>query len=227
MRALAAVALACLVFLGFSIWRMQARGGFSPEFVGVKFVSTPQFEPSLILEKIEGALGGGGPSLAEMRGRISEIAWVKNVAILRRAPNKILVQIMPKKIIASLYMGGKYYAIDEDGRAIDEELDAGFPIVATGAGAAERVPELLFMLRRYPRISAYAVAARLVGGMRWDVVLYDAEDGLVLRLPPEKPEEALAKISALDAESDLLKRDIEAIDARADSRLLVKQRGAR
>ena len=59
----------------------------------------------------------------------------------------------------------------------------------------------------------------LVAGRRWDLHL---EDGVVVKLPEVNPSAALAQLVKLNAERQLLARDVIVVDLRLPDRITVR-----
>ena len=88
-----------------------------------------------------------------------------------------------------------------------------------GNGAAARARDFLAVLDRYPAIRDQVRASILVANRRWNLRL---KNGIDVRLPDSDVERALETLTRLNAEKNLLGRDIVAVDLRLPDRLTVR-----
>jgi cell division protein FtsQ len=88
-----------------------------------------------------------------------------------------------------------------------------------GEGANKLVGDLLQAVSSEPEIAAQMRAAVLVAGRRWDLHL---EDGVTVKLPERNIRAALAQLVRLNADRQLLKRDVIVVDLRLPDRVTVR-----
>ncbi|MCL2439395.1 MAG: cell division protein FtsQ/DivIB [Alphaproteobacteria bacterium] len=209
----------CLVFIIHSI---NPRG---VRFEGVKFTERPRLEAAriaaLVIESVETSDG----RIVSFRDGALGVEWVKNAAAMRRSDGSVVIAVQPKAIIASVWKSGRYYPVAADGVMIDDPIFQPVSPVVYGEDAPKHTPALISILREYPRVAANVVGARLVDRGRWDLLLYDLDAPLTLRLSSNDIHESLVKISRLDERADILRRDIEVIDTRDETTVLVIPRG--
>jgi cell division protein FtsQ len=91
--------------------------------------------------------------------------------------------------------------------------------MVVGGGAAERVDEFVALIDGVPSLAARIKGGVLVSERRWNIVL---DDGVEILLPEDDPASALVQVVALDDGHGLLSREIEAIDLRLPTRLVVR-----
>jgi cell division protein FtsQ len=58
-----------------------------------------------------------------------------------------------------------------------------------------------------------------VAGRRWDVYL---DNGIVVKLPEDNVQQAMAVLSKMNKQNDLLQRDIAAVDLRLEDRTTIE-----
>ncbi|MDR0367308.1 MAG: FtsQ-type POTRA domain-containing protein [Rickettsiales bacterium] len=228
-RALAFAAAAAAVLCGLSVRRSVSFGeAFIMEYDGVEVFPPPVFDISLLEEGIARAVSGTALAQGMDRADLDRIAkaagsveWVKSAAVVRRVPNRIVIVVEPKRIIGAYEEKGRFFALDSDGGIVDRPLSRGFPPQFSGEGAPAAAPGLLSALARCDAAVSKLSKAVFVDRRRWDVYLFE-ERPLLLRLPAEDAAAAVDKLCALDRESGLLMRDIEAVDARAPDKILIK-----
>lgn len=153
-----------------------------------------------------------------------QLSWIKNIAVVKEYPSKLLLVIEPKNIIAYMFNNDEYFPVDEMGNIIPISVDYKSGLIISGEGANENLLDFLAVLKKYPKIMDKVVYLQFINGLRWNVFLYGIEDGIVIKLDNEDFEMGLQKIERLDDYQDLLKRNISEIDVRDINRLLVKQR---
>jgi cell division protein FtsQ len=163
--------------------------------------------------------------LGAARQRLEQIEWVEHAAVERRLPNTIHVQLRERDPIALWQDGGEYVLIDRLGRrvrSVNPVDSAWLPLIA-GRGAPEKVMQLFFQLSAVPTVAARFRAAVWVGERRWNLFL---DDGLEIRLPEEDLPAALHRLAQLDAETQLLARELSLIDMRQPDKLVLRRSGA-
>ena len=202
--------------------------------ISVEFVNDIPIDKDIALLEIRAATGRtdlgtalSSVDIAEMLHKILAFGWVRRASVLRGYPNELKVTIEAKDIIAYMWQGGQYKPVDSKGNIIDMNVQYISGLVISGAGANEKAPEMLAMLRREPRIYPHLVGMQHINGLRWNLALYDLESGLVIKLPYDDVEAAIARIRRYDERHDLLKRRLLEIDARDPARILVKPRGGK
>ena len=166
-----------------------------------------------------------GLDLAAARTRLETLAWVGSASLERRLPGEIHLVITERAPIALWQNQNRYFLVDRSGRVIDaapnEEDIAGLFLIV-GDGAPEQAGALLAMLDGEPSIRARIKAAQRISERRWNLRLDDAAHGIVVRLPEENPETALAELARLDREQGLLSREVALIDMRLPDRLVLR-----
>lgn len=163
-------------------------------------------------------------NVEELKDEFIQLAWVKNISVVKEYPSKLLLVIEPKNIIAYMFSNGEYFPVDRDGKIIPAGVEYRSGLLITGEGANENLKDFLLVVKKYPRIQSKIVYLQYIDNLRWNMFLYDVEDGIVVKFAQDNLEEALEKINKFDMEQDLLKRNISEIDIRNISRILIKQR---
>ncbi|MDR1477036.1 MAG: cell division protein FtsQ/DivIB [Rickettsiales bacterium] len=202
--------------------------------LAVEFVGDPPMDEEDAAREVKDAMGTveygarlSGIDIGDALAKISALKWVGRASVSRAYPNELKVVVEPKKILAYMYLDGDYRPVDSEGNVVDMRAPSVSGLVVSGTGANERLVYMLDVLKKYPRIYSNLAGMQMVGGIRWNLVLYDMGGGLLIKLPDEDYESALAKIEAYDARHDMLKRQIAEIDVRDPDRLLVRPRRAK
>ncbi|HEX6959547.1 MAG TPA: cell division protein FtsQ/DivIB [Ferrovibrio sp.] len=159
--------------------------------------------------------------LDAVRRRVEAIGWVKQATVWRQLPDTLHIEIVERQPFARWQIDGRIYLIDQEGRVLEEDDRPEFAhlLLLVGAGASDRAHDLMAMLQTDPVLARRVVNAVRVRGRRWDIQF---DNGVVARLPEENPEQAWARLIALEQKEGLLRRDIQLVDLRLEDRLIVR-----
>jgi len=164
-------------------------------------------------------------SVSGARDRIESLSWVEHVAVERRLPGTIFVDVTERRPFAIWQNQGKFVLIDRDGQIVTNESVASFvdlPLVV-GPGAPAHAAELLDQLGNAQDIRARVAAMVRVGERRWNLQL---KNGITIMLPEGHEDVALRKLHDLQASQALLDRPLVFVDLRLPDRLAVRPRAA-
>jgi cell division protein FtsQ len=197
-----------LVFLGFGIDNVEIAGDSETSEI-------------TILEQLE--LGGSLISfnVAEAQARVAKLPWIARASVRKFYPDTLVVDIEERRPFALWQREGEVYVIDQAGAQIvplEESRYADLPFMV-GERATLFAASFLDVLEGEPAIAERMLAAVLVAGRRWDLHL---EDGVVVKLPEGNPAAALAQLVKLNAERQLLARDVIVVDLRLPDRVTVR-----
>jgi cell division protein FtsQ len=166
--------------------------------------------PSLVTFDVDGA-----------RERVEALPWVKHATIRKLYPDTLQVVVSERTPFAIWQHEGKASLIDRDGRAITDDIGDRYmtlPRVA-GADANMHAVEFADLVQAFPELAKRIRAGVLVAGRRWNLVL---ENGVEVLLPEKDPASAIVAVVAIDAQSQILSRDVAAVDLRLNDRLVVR-----
>jgi cell division protein FtsQ len=166
-----------------------------------------------------------GFSVGGARERIESLSWVEHVAVERRLPGTIVVDLTERRPFAIWQNQGKFMLIDRDGQTVTNEDVAQFaslPLVV-GLAAPEHAAALLDLLENFPDMKDRVAAAVRVGGRRWNLQL---KNGITVMLPEGHEEAALKRLRDLQTTQSLLDRPLVFIDLRLPDRLAVRVKPA-
>ena len=155
------------------------------------------------------------------RERVETLPWVAQATLRKLYPDTLEVTVMERLPYALWQHGETVFLIDPQGTAITDfigERYTNLPLVV-GPGANDRVDEFLDLILSQPTLLPRVRAGVLISNRRWNIVLGDAVE---IMLPENDPSRALARIAGLDAQFQLLSRDIVAVDLRSPDRLVVR-----
>lgn len=154
----------------------------------------------------------------DARAALAQLPWVAETRIAKVYPSRLVVEVTERTPFAIWQAGDAIAVVEQDGAVIggfagDPRL-AALPILV-GKGAAERGADFIQTLARYPVVAERVRAYILVGERRWNLRL---DNGITVRLPEVDVEVALARLMTMQADLDVLGRDLAAIDLRFDDR---------
>lgn len=154
------------------------------------------------------------------REEVMNDPWVKSATVRKVYPDTIVVDVMERKPVALWQSKGELHLIARDGFVISkaEPKHMRLPQVV-GEGANMAAAEFLSVVSRFPSIAERASAYVRVAGRRWNVRM---NDGPQVLLPEADWQVALSELQDLQANKELLDRDILQIDMRLADRLVIK-----
>jgi len=164
-----------------------------------------------------------GFSVEGARKRIEALSWVEHVAVERRLPGTIYVDITERRPYAIWQNQGKFQLIDRNGEVVTNEDVAAFadlPLVV-GLGAPAHAADMLNALAAVPDIKSRVVAIVRVGERRWNLQL---KNNITVMLPEGHEQAALARLGDLEQQQQLLDRPLLFVDMRLPDRLAVRPR---
>jgi cell division protein FtsQ len=159
--------------------------------------------------------------VADARTRLEAIPWIAEATVRKLYPDRLQITVTEREAFALWQQQGKVHVIAADGTVLAAKVEprlAALPFVV-GNGAAVKARDFLAVLDRYPAVRDQVRAAILVADRRWNLRL---KNGIDVRLPDTDVERALETLARLNAEKNLLNRDITAVDLRLPDRLTVR-----
>jgi cell division protein FtsQ len=174
-----------------------------------------------ILEKLE--LNGSliWFDVAEAQERVAALPWVERAVVRKFYPSTLEVEIQERTPFALWQREGQVFVMDASGTEIVPLEDARFAKLPfmVGATANEKAAQFFLEILAEPEIAEQMRAAVFVAGRRWDLHL---ENGVTIKLPEKDMREALAQLVKLNAERQLLARDVIVVDLRLPDRITVR-----
>jgi cell division protein FtsQ len=173
-------------------------------------------------------LAGIGPrnsllflDVAEIRERLQQLPLVKEAAVTKLYPDRLLIEIEERQPFALWQCDGKVLIVAADGVPVAAMRDQRFihlPLVV-GAGANEKLSQYLALLDTAGDLRERIVAGVLVAKRRWTL---KTANGIEILLPETEPEAALARLVELQQTSHILDKDLISLDLRQPSRLVAR-----
>ncbi len=156
--------------------------------------------------------------LSQTLERLQKLPWVHSARLERRLPDTLFVKLVEKHPVAFWQHKKKHYLVDTYGTLIGEFPLKDYPgyLVATGEGAAEKLPWLVQKIGAYESVFAKTTGAVFVSKRRWDLVLNNV---VTIKLPEDNIDEALERIAELDRENRLSSSEVDTIDLRSPGKV--------
>ena len=137
--------------------------------------------------------------------------------------NGVLKVVIKERIPQILwYDNEQFHLLDKDGLALDTVTNRNaYPdfFVIAGKGADNRIKEALEIFSVSEKINHHIRGLVWIGERRWDIVL-DKER--LVKLPEDKPIEAMKKLKILDEKENLLSREVSILDLRIPNQIYIR-----
>lgn len=159
--------------------------------------------------------------IAEIRARVMALPLVQTASVRKLYPNDLAIDITEREAFAIWQKDGALHVVSSDGTATEKFNDARFmnlPLVV-GEGANKRVKEFTALVEKSPELKARIRAGVLVSERRWNLKM---ANGVDVKLPEERPDIALQRLSLLQRDQKILDRDVLSIDLRIPDRVTVR-----
>lgn len=220
---LAAQFMGVPAMLGREAALLASRAGFQVAKVEVRGVERMDEMPvySLALSEVDRSMLS--VDLADLRGRIMTLGWIKDARVTRRLPDTLIVDIVERQPVAVWQQDGALSLVDAEGvviERIDERAMPDLPLVV-GPDANLRIAAMQRLLDAAPALQPLLAGATWVGDRRWDLTF---QSGETLSLPEGEAQAAaaLAKFARLDGVNRLLGRGIVRFDMRDPERFVLR-----
>ncbi len=157
----------------------------------------------------------------EARRTLESMPWIDRASVSKIFPDRVTIDLDEHRPYAIWQFDKSFYVVNREGKKIVPYMPGRFdalPIVV-GEGAASAAAGILDEMEGFPELRARVRAYIRVGSRRWDL---DLKNGVTIRLPEDKPMEAVAQVVRMDRENTLLERDIAMVDMRLSDRVVVR-----
>ncbi|MGH6853556.1 MAG: cell division protein FtsQ/DivIB [Methylocella sp.] len=159
--------------------------------------------------------------VAKIRERLKQLPLVKEAAVTKLYPDRVLIEIEERQPFALWQCDGQVQIVAADGvplAAMRGQRFIHLPFVV-GAGANEKLGQYLALLQTAGDLRERIVAGVLVAGRRWTLKM---ANGIDVLLPETEPEAALARLVDLQRTSHVLDKDILSLDFRQPGRVFAR-----
>ncbi|MGL4634950.1 MAG: cell division protein FtsQ/DivIB [Beijerinckiaceae bacterium] len=156
--------------------------------------------------------------VAQIRANVKAVPLVAEATVRKLYPDRVNITVVEREPFALWQQEGTVSVVSADGTVIDNLSDKRYlklPHVV-GPGARLRVREYADILAQVPEMRSQIRAGVLVSERRWTLKL---ANGVDVKLPEQNPVGALQKLAKLDKDSQVLSKDIIAVDLRVPGRV--------
>jgi len=155
------------------------------------------------------------------RRKLSELPWVEYAEVRKVYPKTIEVMLKERQAFGIWQHGTELSLIEKNGSVIAPLRDNKFASLPLFVGRDAETAAASFEdeMSAWPELKNRVKAYVRVASRRWDLHL---DNGIVLKLPEANIGKALAVLSRLEKEQDVLGRDVAAIDLRLEDRTTVQ-----
>lgn len=159
--------------------------------------------------------------LAAAQARLQALPWVRRADVERQLPDTLFIHLTEREPFAFWQRNGSLSLIDRDGTVIptDDLAQYGPRIVLVGNDAPAQAATLIDMLATEPPLARRVNAAVLYGSGRWTLRF---DTGVEVALPGTEASAAWHRLAGLEAQEQILERNIAAIDLRLPDRMVVR-----
>ena len=162
-----------------------------------------------------------GVDMVAAQSRVESLSWVDRAVVRRLWPDRIVVQIIERQPYALWQHKGKVQVVDVSGEVISDADPRKFAHLTLFVGEQSRfaVSEMKTIINGSPDIAQRSPSFVHVSDSRWDIVLNDGKTRI--KLPRDEHVRALSQLQSLQANTQILDRDISVIDMRLSDRLTI------
>jgi cell division protein FtsQ len=189
----------------------------------VKVSGNEQTSEIDILERLglDGTTSLMALDVSETRDKLKTLPWVLDAEVRKVYPDTVSIRLKEKKAFGIWQHGQDLALIQEDGTVIAPLRDNKFAYLPlfVGLDAGADAGEIMADFNKWPDIKKRIKAFIRVAGRRWDLKL---NNGITVKLPEKDMERAMAELSKLDHEQQLLERDIVGVDFRLADRTTIQ-----
>lgn len=155
------------------------------------------------------------------REKLAHLPWVQTVEVRKVYPRTIEVTLKEREAYAIWQHGSELSLIEKSGSVIAPLRDNKFTALPLFVGQDAEAAAVDFeeQFAGWPELKKRVKAFVRVAGRRWDLHL---DNGVVVKLPETDVQRAMQELTRLDAEQNLLERDIAAIDLRLQDRTTIQ-----
>ncbi len=191
---------------GFSISEISINGNkelTNAELIAVSGITSANSMPFL--------------DVSEVQARLKRVPLISDASVRKLYPNKLVITLVEREPYALWQKDGIVHIISMDGTVIEGFRDARFKRLphVVGEGANLRAREFVELIESVPALKDKIRAGTLMSDRRWNLKL---ANGVDVKLPGEEPMAALKQLARLDADANVLDKDILAVDLRVPGR---------
>ncbi|MFD1746972.1 cell division protein FtsQ/DivIB [Rhizobium helianthi] len=204
------VAQATTAAAGFAIENVRVSGNVETSEIDILQLLGLDGTTSLVAMDVDAA-----------RQKLSKLPWVQYAEVRKVYPKTIEVTLKEREAFGIWQHGDNLSLIERNGSVIAPLRDnkfASLPLFV-GRGAEAAAARFKDEMAKWPDIRSRVRAYVRVAGRRWDLHL---NNGVIIKLPEEGIDEALAFLTKYESSQGVLERDIASVDLRLADRTTVR-----
>lgn len=163
--------------------------------------------------------------IAEMRQKLNNLPWIKNVDVYRILPSSIKINIVEHKPAGVWINKGKRRVITDEGILLPATAispDTKYLPLVFGKKGYSHLPEIMDIIKSEPELAERVKALTFVGQRRWNLHFDNAQNGTVVYLPDTNVMHAWKRLKNYEENHKILKRKLTLIDLRLPDKLVVR-----
>jgi cell division protein FtsQ len=200
---------------------MTSAAGFAIN--NVKVSGNAQTSEIDILERLglDGTTSLMALNVADTRDKLKGLPWVLDAEVRKIYPDTVEIKLTERAPFGIWQHGEDLSIIEKTGSVIAPLRDNKFAYLPlfVGRDAETGAEEIMADFDQWPDVKKRVKAFMRVAGRRWDVQL---DNGVIVKLPEHHMERAMADLAELNADHQLVERDIVAVDLRLEDRTTVQ-----
>lgn len=209
-------------YLWENFYEVASEAGFRLETVIIK--GNQHIDQTEIVASLNADIGTPlfAISLKNSYDRLRQNSWIKNLTVMRKLPNTIVIHIIERTPIAIWQHEKKLALIDFEGSIIDTSHIEDFPnlLQVVGSDANLYAEHLIESLKTEPALLGNIVSAVRYGERRWNLIL---KQNLTVKMPEYNFDKALHYLSKMNDTGTLFDQNYKSLDLRDPSKYYIEK----
>lgn len=205
-----------------NFYELAGEVGFKLETVVIK--GNTHIEQKEIVSTLNADVGTPifAISLQNAYAKLKANSWIRNVTIMRKLPNTLVIHIIERVPIAIWQHQQKLALIDFEGNVVDTKHIEDFPhlLQVVGPDANLYAEHLIENLKSEPSLNGNIVSAVRYGERRWNLIL---KQDITVKMPENNFEKALHYLAKMHEEGKLFDHEYKSLDLRDPSKYYVEK----
>jgi len=205
-----------------NFYEIASDAGFKLETVIIK--GNTHIEQKEIVATLNADVGTPlfAVSLKNSYQKLKENSWIKNLSVMRKLPNTIVIHITERTPIAIWQHEKKLALIDFEGNIVDTSCIEDFPnlLQVVGSDANLYAENLIDRIKTEPALAGNIVSAVRYGERRWNLIL---KQNITVKMPEQNFDKALRYLAKMHETGKLFDQSYKSLDLRDPSKYYVEK----
>ncbi len=205
-----------------NFYEVASDAGFKLETVIIK--GNKHIEPKEVVATLNADVGTPlfAVSLKNTYHNLIKNSWIKNLSVMRRLPNTIVIHITERIPIAIWQHEQKLALIDFEGNIIDTQHIEDFPnlLQVVGSDANLYADHLIDSIKNEPALDGNVVSAVRYGERRWNLIL---KQNITVKMPEHNFDKAWHYLAKLHDSGKLFDQGYKSLDLRDPSKYYIEK----